>query len=172
MNIKKAGVADLSEVREIGWRSYFPHYTHLWKEGGAENYLEHCFGEKALRKDLADPNVEYYIISAEDESIGFLKLILQKPLPDSEIENALYLEKIYFVKEWTGKGVGQKLMQLAFVRAQELKRECVWLEAMDTSDKPIAAYQRAGFVFHSRTRHFSDLIKEEFSVMVVMKKCF
>ena len=171
MEIRKAGLADLQEVREIGWRSYFPHYTHLWHEGGAENYLEHCFGEKALQRDLADPNVEYYIISVEGETIGFMKLILQKRVPDSEVENALYLEKIYFVEEWTGKGVGQKLMQMAFERAQELQRECVWLEAMDTSDKPIAAYERAGFVIHSRTRHFSDLIKEEFRGMVVMKKC-
>ena len=90
-------------------------------------------------------------------------------MPDSDIENALYLEKIYFIKEWTGKGVGRKLIELTLHRAAELKRDCVWLTAMDTSDKPIAAYEKAGFTIHSHSRLDFELMKEEFRGMVVMK---
>lgn len=172
MKITKAGPEDLEEVREIGVRSYSPHYDHLWKPGGMERYHELCFGDEALRRDLNDPNVEYYIISDAGENVGFLKLILRKPLPASNVENALYLEKIYFVKEWTGKGAGRKLIELTFDRARELQRECVWLMAMDTSDKPIKAYERAGFVVHSRERHASEWIKPEYRGMIVLKKCF
>ena len=101
-----------------------------------------------------------------------MKLVLQKSLVDSEIVNALYLEKIYFIKEWTGKGAGSKLIHFALDRARELNRECVWLMAMDTADRPIAAYERAGFAVHSRTRLDFGLMKEEFRGMVVMKHCF
>lgn len=172
MKVKKANLADLSELREIGIRSYLPHYAHLWKEGGADWYMRRCFADKVLQRELIDSNIEYYIISAECQNIGILKLVLHKPLPNSNVENALYLEKIYFIKEWIGKGVGREFMQLAFNRAQELNRECVWLMAMDTSEKPIAAYQRAGFVIHARTRLDFEMMKKKYRGMIVLKNCF
>jgi diamine N-acetyltransferase len=171
MKIKKVGLENLRELQAIGVESYLPHYTHLWKPNGVEWYMNRCFGDENLKKELADKNIEYYIIENEGENIGMMKLVLRKPLPDSEIENALYLEKIYFVKEWTGKGVGRKFIDFALHRAAELERGCVWLMAMDTSEKPIAAYQRAGFVIHSRTRLDFEVMKEEFRGMVVMKNC-
>lgn len=172
LNIRKAESADLPELREIGIASYLPHYTHLWRENDAGWYINRCFGNDALEKEIIDTNVEYYIISADGKNIGILKLVLRKSLPDSDIENALYLEKIYFIKEWTGKGVGRKLMNFTFERAKELKRECVWLIAMDTADKPVAAYERAGFTIHSRSRIDFELMKNEYRGTFVMKKRF
>lgn len=172
MEVRKVGLTDLKALQIIGERTYTPHYTHLWKPGGVEWYMQHCFSDAVLEKEIAGENIEYYIISIGGEDIGILKLVLQKPIPNSEIENALYLEKIYFIKEWTGKGAGRSLIEFAFERARELNRDCVWLMAMDTSDKPIAAYQRAGFRIHSRTRLDFEMMKEEFRGMVVMNKCF
>jgi diamine N-acetyltransferase len=171
LHIKKAELADVSELRDIGIRSYLPHYAHLWKTGGIDWYMNRCFSDEALQNGLSDSNIEYYIISDEEQTVGILKLVLQKPLIDSEVENALYLEKIYFIKEWTGKAAGRKLIQFTLKRARELNRECVWLKAMDTADKPILAYQKAGFVIHSRTKLDFEMMKEEFRGMVVMKYC-
>lgn len=170
MKIKKVALSDWRELREIGIKSYVPHYTHLWNTNGLEWYLERCFGAEFLNNEIADPNIEYYIISSEDEDIGILKLVLQKSLPDSEVDNALYLEKIYFVKQWTGRGVGREIMNFAFERAKELKRDYVWLVAMDTSDKPIAAYEKAGFTIHSHRFLDFELMKDEFKGTFVMKK--
>lgn len=172
LKIKKAEAADINELRDIGIRSYLPHYSHLWKTGGVEWYMHRCFSDEALRKDFSDSNIEYYIIADERQNVGILKLVLNKPLLDSTIENALYLEKIYFIKEWTGRGAGNKLIQFTFERAKELNRECVWLMAMDTADKPVEAYQKAGFVVHSRTKLDFELMREEFRGMVILKKFF
>lgn len=172
LNIRKVGTADLRELQTIGIDSYLPHYTHLWRENNADWYLNRCFGSVFLTKELADENVEYYIISAEEMNIGILKLVLQKPLPDSNIENALYLEKLYFIKEWTGKGAGRELMNFTFERAEQLNRDCVWLVAMDTAEKPVKAYERAGFAVHSRSQIDFERMKDEFRGTFVMKKCF
>lgn len=172
LNIKKAGLADLPELKQIGIDSYLPHYTHLWRDDDAAWYMEKCFGDEFLAKELADANVEYYIISVDGKNIGILKLVLKKPLPDSDTENALYLEKIYFIKEWTGKGAGRELMNFTFERALELNRELVWLVAMDTADKAVKAYERAGFTIHSRSQIDFERMKDEFRGTFVMKKYF
>lgn len=172
MKLRKVGLADLQELRDIGIESYVPHYAHMWKPGGLEWYLNRCFGDDFLQKELVDPNVEYYIISSEEQNIGILKLVLQKPLPDSKIENALYLEKIYFIKEWTGKGAGREFMDFTFERAKQINCDCVWLVAMDTADKPIRAYEKAGFTIHTHRFLDFELMKDEFKGTLVMRKCF
>ena len=173
MNIRKVGLSDWRKLSEIGIESYLPHYSHLWENGGVEWYMNRCFGEDFLRNEIADANVEYYIIENEGEKIGIVKIVLQKRVPNSEIENALYLEKIYFVKEWTGKGIGRKLIDFVLRRAADLGRDCVWLEAMDTAAKPVASYEKAGFIQHSRVRLSDEfeLMKEEFRGMIVMTNC-
>ncbi len=171
IKVERATQVDLDELQAIGVASYLPHYQHLWKAGGVDWYMNRCFAVAVLQNELNDDNIEYYFVRADEQNIGFVKLVLQKPVPDSDIKNALYLEKIYFVKEWTGKGVGRKLIEFAIERARELKRDCVWLTAMDTSEKPIAAYEKAGFTIHSRTRLDFELMKAEFRGMVVMKNC-
>ncbi len=172
LTFRQAGIADLTQVQDIGARSYLPHYPHLWKPGGVEWYLDRCFGNSTLEIELLDPNVEYYLISNRSESVGLLKLVLCKPLPDSDVENALHFEKLYFIENYTGKGCGQKFIRFAVERARELARDCVWLTAMDTSAKPIAAYERAGFRLHTSFRLDFEMMKPEFRGMVVMKQCF
>jgi len=171
MKVRKAGLSDLQELRDIGIKSYVPHYAQMWKPDGLNWYLNRCFGDEFLQNELVDANVEYYIISSAEQNIGILKLVLQKPLPDSDIENALYLEKLYFIKEWTGKGVGRELMNFAFERAKEINCDCVWLVAMDTADKPIRAYEKAGFTIHSRKLLDFELMRDEFRGTFVMKNC-
>ncbi|HLM59593.1 MAG TPA: GNAT family N-acetyltransferase [Pyrinomonadaceae bacterium] len=172
LDVRKVGLSDLRELRDIGIGSYVPHYTHMWKPGGLEWYLNRCFGDDFLEKELVNENVEYYIISAAEQNIGILKLVLQEPLPDSEIVNALYLEKIYFIKEWTGKGVGRELMNFVFERAKQMNRDCVWLVAMDTAEKPVRAYEEAGFTIHCHEFLDFELLKDEFKGTFVMKNCF
>lgn len=172
LTFRQAGIADLSAVQNIGAQSYLPHYPHLWKSGGAEWYLDRCFGNAALEIELRDKNVEYYLISNDSETVGLLKLILRKPLPASDVENALHFEKLYFIEKYKGTGAGQRFIRYAVERARDLNRDCVWLTAMDTSTKPIAAYERAGFRLHTKFQLDFELMKPEFRGMVVMKQCF
>ena len=173
MKLKKVGLSDLQELQDIGVKTYLAHYTHLWKSGGVEWYLSRCFSEESLQREFLDANIEYFIIENAGENIGMMKIVLKKALPNSTVENALYLEKIYFVKEWTGKGVGKELIEFTLRRAEALGRNCVWLMAMDTAVKPIEAYKKFGFVEHSRAvlSDEFELMKEEYRGMVVLKNC-
>lgn len=141
---QKLGLDDIPLIQQVGRATYEPYYRHIWQEGGLDWYMEKCFGEQALRPDLADPNVEYIVPrDAQGETVGFLKLVLEKPLPDNSISNALYLEKIYLMPDYFGKGTGQQLMAFVIEKAAAMGREAVWLVCMEHG--PVWAYERAGF---------------------------
>lgn len=146
---------ELPLIQQVGRASYEPYYPHLWKPGGVDWYMQRCFGENTLRNELADPNLEYWLAQDEaGQSVGFLKLVLQKELPpevqllpgfsrESLSENAFYLEKVYLLPEYFGKGAGQDLIRFAKTRASTLGRDTIWLIVMKTG--PVWVYEKAGF---------------------------
>ncbi len=141
---QKLGLGDIPLIQQVGRATYEPYYPHIWEPGGLDWYMEKCFGEKTLHVDLVDPNFEYIVPrDAQGKSVGFLKLVLEKPLPDGGISNALYLEKIYLMPDFYGKGNGQKIMGFVFEKAAALGREAVWLVCMEHG--PVWAYEQAGF---------------------------
>ena len=42
----------MRELQDIGIRSYLPHCTHLWKEGGVDWYMRRCFADEVLQKNV------------------------------------------------------------------------------------------------------------------------
>jgi len=158
-NIRKLTAADLPLMQYVGRATYEPYYPRVWKPGGLDWYMEKCFGTRVLEADFSDPEKEYLLATdARGQIIGFLKIILQKQAPGTSIENALYLEKIYLMPAYFGKGAGQELIAWVVEKARALGREAVWLEVMNSG--PVRAYERAGFENIGPTRFEHELLLE------------
>ncbi len=150
---------ELSLTQKVGRETYEPYYPHIWKPGGLNWYMERCFGVETLSAELQDPNIEYWL--AEDEAmrvVGFLKLLLQKPIPDHPVKNALYLEKIYLMPDFFGQGAGQHLIEFAKQRATKLGKDAIWLMVMENG--PIWTYERAGFQKAGTVQWDFELLKD------------
>jgi diamine N-acetyltransferase len=168
------GVESVEMLSKLAQKAYRDHYLHLWKDENADWYVNKCFLIEPLTQELNDPNNKFYVVFENEKPLGFLKLVSNHPLSiKGEIEpKMLYLERIYFVKEAVGKGMGEKTMQLAFQKAAEWRYNGLWLTAMDSSLKPIAFYKRTGFEIIATKQLDFTQIKDEMRGMVVMKKCF
>ena len=152
--------ADLQRIQHYGRATYLPYYPHIWKEGGTDFYMEVCFGTETLQAQLNDPNIVYYLPETVDNQVvGLLKLQLLRSVPDSNVQEALYLEKIYLMPDFFGKGYGQKIMEFVVDMAKNLNRKAVWLTVMKTG--PEDAYLRAGFQRVGEVSYDFDLLKPE-----------
>jgi putative acetyltransferase len=150
---------DLVEVQRLGRATYVPYYTHIWKPGGAEWYLDKCFGHQTLTAELADPAIEYWVPqTTAGEPVGLVKLVPQRPTPDGASTDAFYLEKIYLLPAFHQKGYGQIVLQWIANRAQALGRSVIWLQAHQNG--PVKAYERAGFAIAEPARFEYALIHE------------
>ena len=163
----------IEKINYLGCQTYLPHYPHLWEEGGVEWYLDKCFNDRQLEMDLTNPSLSYYAICLDGQEVGLLKLVRNKAPFGLNPDVSLYLEKIYFLKEFTGQGLGQKTISWVFEQAQNSGIKMVWLMAMDSSHKTIASYEKAGFQQIGTTRLDDEefqLMKPEFRGMVILKK--
>jgi ribosomal protein S18 acetylase RimI-like enzyme len=152
---------DINTLQHIGRATYEPYYQHIWYPGGVEWYINRCFNPETLEKELNDPSIEYSLPTDEQGNIiGLLKVHPLYPTPDGSIEDALYLEKIYLMPDYFGKGMGQKLLQQVEQQAIALGRKAIWLQVMHNA-AIVEAYAKAGFRITGPTRFEFDLLKEE-----------
>jgi diamine N-acetyltransferase len=149
---------DVTVLAQIACRAYMDHYPYLWTDEGAW-YTKKMYNEAQLLSEIQDPNVTYYIVSQDDTHLGFIKLKKSYPLSIGAsglpfgfgegstiaLPNALYIERIYFVKEATGIGIGRICFDFIQKIALSEKRNSLWLMAMDSSVDAIRFYEKQGF---------------------------
>jgi diamine N-acetyltransferase len=172
ITIYKASAADAAMLTQLAKNIYQDHYLHLWHPGGADWYMnEYAYASHKIEQELADPLVEYFIAAGDNQPLGYMKLNIEAAL--DETPDALEVERIYLHKNAAGKGIGRQLMELALQRARELKREMLFLKAMDSSLDAIAFYQKLGYTICGSLQlpmpEFS-LMKEEYRGMVILKR--
>ena len=169
ISIKKLEAKDAQLLSSVALKAYSDHYLNLWHDEG-KWYTDKYFSVDRLRTELNDANAVFYLAYYSNIPVGFLKLNISAPLQGKEDKTPLELERIYLNKEATGKGVGRKLVELAFVVAKQNNKDLVWLKAMDTSHSSIAFYKKMGFEIFGTYLLRHSLMKENLRGMVIMIK--
>ena len=154
---------------ETGLKSYKQHYLHLWKNQDPNPYISKSFTSEVLHEELADDNVENFLVKVEDKIIGIVKLIKDKALDEYEALSALLIQKIYLLQEHSGKGYGQKLISLLETHAKKLGKKVIWLDTMQKGNA-LRFYLKNGFVIHSESLlELPHAIEEERPMWILAK---
>ena len=80
----------------------------------------------------------YYSMLHDDHLVGYLSY--------EKREEALFLSKIYVLKEWRGKGIGKAAIKFVHEEAEKLTCKKVSLTVNRFNTDSIKAYERAGFI--------------------------
>ncbi|GAB3203857.1 GNAT superfamily N-acetyltransferase [Pontibacter aydingkolensis] len=167
IEITPCTIADLYTLQDIAINSYGDHYLYLWHDGGMW-YIDRCFSDAALKKELKDPNAAFFLIHAQEQLVGFLKLNINAEFENYTAEEALELERIYLLKSASGQGIGRAVVNFTKAYAQSLNKKVIWLKAMDSS-KSVDFYEQNGFEKCGTYTLDFEVMKEEYRGMYVMR---
>jgi ribosomal protein S18 acetylase RimI-like enzyme len=165
ITIRKADSGDLFSLVNICRLAYSENFAHHWNEGGLPWYLDNVYSKEAISHELTQTDLHYFIAISDDEPVGFMKLHLQSNLPHLPPDEGMEIEKLYFLKNYQGKGIGKQFMQTVFEMAREKKKRMIWLGVIDTNESAIAFYKKMGFAFYDKTRLNLPYFKEELKGM-------
>ncbi|SIQ37885.1 GNAT family N-acetyltransferase [Maribacter ulvicola] len=154
---------------EIGSKAYNQHYTHLWPNGDTATYIENSFTEKVLLQEEKDQDTVLYLIKIDAAYVGLLKITLHKQLQEYSKADALYLDKIYILNEYSGHGIGSKSLQFVEKIAHSHAKKAIFLESMQKG-LALPFYQKSGFKIVANTQvPFKNVIETE-KPMYLLKK--
>jgi len=166
MKIRSCKIEDTDLLVRVLLQSYRENYLYLWLDGG-ESYIRTNFSAERLNEELSDPNAAFFLVYDEEKPVGVIKLNISKSISGFPAEAALELERIYFIKEASGKGLGRESISFILDFARENNKSVVWLKAMDSS-AAIEFYKKRGFQIVGETWLGYQAMKEEYRRMVIM----
>ena len=146
MNIRKVSLKDLETLKDIGKLTFVETFASVNSQENMTKYLENAFSTEKLKTELTDKNSEFYFAELEGKVIGYLKVNVGDSQTELKINNALEIERIYVLKEFHGKKVGQFLYDKALELAKEKYVEHVWLGVWEENHRAISFYEKNGFV--------------------------
>ncbi|WP_343743960.1 GNAT family N-acetyltransferase [Chitinophaga sp.] len=168
-----AELKDVELLHHVCTTAYTQHFTNQWETAAAlERYLDGSFSVDRLTKDIQEPGTAYYLIYADGEPAGFVKLNdqLKEAGQASLYPNAMELERIYMLAAAKGTGVGKLAMEKIEAIAREKQKSAIVLYVVNVNETAIRFYERNGFVKTGKTRLELDGFKEEVKPTTIMSK--
>ncbi|MDR2914502.1 MAG: GNAT family N-acetyltransferase [Tannerella sp.] len=127
IDIKRVSLSDIDLLQKISRQTFFETFSSRNTEENMKKYLEEGFSNDKLTAELTDKNAEFYFAILDNTVIGYLKLNFGQSQTELKDDKALEIERIYVLKEFHGKKVGQILYEKAIQIAKQANADYVWL---------------------------------------------
>ena len=146
IKIEQINNSHIAALQQIGHHTFEETFA---ESNSAENmsiYLEEAYSNEKLSAELNDPNSFFYFAMLDEKVIGYLKLNMGGSQTELKDNDALEIERIYVLKDYHGKKVGQLLFDKAIAIAKEQQVAYVWLGVWEENKRAIHFYTKNGFV--------------------------
>ena len=136
---------ELAKVEEMAKIIWHEHYTPII---GVEQviYMLEKFQSSATMRSQIENGYQYFMISRGETPVGYLSFIKKG--------DALFLSKIYILKEERGRGTGRASFEFVENQARENQCKKISLTVNKNNLNSIRAYESAGF------KNAGDLVQD------------
>lgn len=159
IKIRSVTLNDIAQLQQIGRQTFSETFSEGNTEENMKQYLSEGFTTEKLAAEVDNPNSQFYFATIDNKVIGYLKLNSGEAQTELKDYRALEIERIYVLKEYHGKGVGQVLYEKALQIADQVKASYVWLGVWEENPRAINFYKKNGFVAFDK--HIFRLGNEE-----------
>lgn len=146
VQVKQISLNELEQLQIIGRQTFAETFSSKNSEENMKEYLENGFSTEKLKAELADNSSEFYFAKLDEKIIGYLKVNFGLSQTEVKHENALEIERIYVLKEFHGKKVGQILFDKAIHIARDKNVDYIWLGVWEQNPRAIRFYEKNGFI--------------------------
>ena len=127
IQIKQIFLPQIAELQKLGRQTFIETFAENNSKENLETYLEESFNTVQLQKELSDSNSAFFIAYDREQAIGYLKINTGTSQTELKLQNSLEVQRIYVLKDYFGKAVGQFLFNKAVEVAKEKKTDTIWL---------------------------------------------
>ena len=166
IKIQKVSLRDIDQLQKICKETFSETFRESNSEQNMENYLEEAFSIEKLTREVVNPFSEFYFARLEDNIVGYLKINAAGAQTDLNDRKSMEIERIYVLKEFHGKNVGQLLYDKAIQIAKAKLLDYVWLGVWERNPRAIKFYSKNGFIEFDK---HSFILGDEKQTDIMMK---
>jgi diamine N-acetyltransferase len=168
--IKKIAIEDIEELQNVSRMTFSETFAPWNTEKNMKKYLEERFSQEKLTGELENLNSEFYFAILDKSVIGYLKINCGEAQTESFESNSLEIERIYVLKQFHGKKIGQILYDKALEIARERKFRFLWLGVWERNERAIRFYEKNGFIeFEKHIFKLGDEIQTDIMMKIELE---
>ncbi len=159
VEIRKVELSEINKLQEISKLTFVETFAEHNTIDDMQTYLNDNLSIEKLTVELSNENSKFYFASFDNKIIGYLKINFAQAQTELKDTSSVEIERIYVLKNYHGKNVGQVLFDEAISLAKQTTAEYVWLGVWEKNPRAISFYKKNGFVeFH---KHIFKLGNDE-----------
>jgi len=143
--IRKATISDLEIIQEISKHTFMETFAVVNTPGNMEKYIRENFNSVQVASEINNPESAFYLATLENESVGYLKLNFGNAQTEMVNKQAMEIHRIYVLKAFIGKKIGQLLLDKAKKIAHQIGADYVWLGVWEENHRALQFYRKNGF---------------------------
>jgi ribosomal protein S18 acetylase RimI-like enzyme len=141
LSIREWEVEDIPSIQHIAWTTWLASYGSFIPERDMRTFFEEYYTTEALTHFCQERFAKGFIAECETTPAGFAKTNF------STNEKKFYLNSLYILPEYQGKGIGSQLLQVCEDFALSLNADEIWLGVMAQNVSALEWYKKIGFQF-------------------------
>lgn len=143
--IRIATIDDASRLAALGAATARAWFADIYSEEEMRAFLARDFRVEVLQEQLSRPEQHLFLLhELEEKSLGFARINWDRPVPGTQYTGA-ELQKIYYLRGYTGKGLGSRLMRAVIAAVKNRGEPRLWLDVLKSNPDAMALYERLGF---------------------------
>jgi ribosomal protein S18 acetylase RimI-like enzyme len=146
IKIEQINNSHIAALQQIGRQTFSETFAESNTAENMAKYLEEAYSHEKLSAELNNPNSFFYFAMLDEKIIGYLKLNMGASQTELKDNDALEIERIYVLKDFHGKKVGQLLFDKAIAIAKAQHVAYVWLGVWEENKRALQFYTKNGFV--------------------------
>ncbi|MCK0134427.1 GNAT family N-acetyltransferase [Arenibacter sp. S6351L] len=145
IKIIKANIAHSELIAEIGKQAFWESHGHSASKEDINSFISKTYNKAAINKEFENTNILYHLVSFNDKIAGFSKIELSTSNVNIKDPNITKLDRLYLLKEFYGKNLGAKLVDLNIELSKQNHEKGIWLAVWKENQKALNFYLKAGF---------------------------
>lgn len=150
LKIRKATSADTELLLAIGRQTFFEKFTENNSEENMLQYASEAYTFEKIASEVNNVNSQFYLATLNKQTVAYLKINFGEAQTEMQDPQALELERIYVLKEFQGKKIGQLLFEKTLEIARQAKVNYVWLGVWEENKSAIKFYKKNGLKAFSK----------------------
>jgi ribosomal protein S18 acetylase RimI-like enzyme len=146
IKIEQINHSHIAALQQIGRQTFSETFAESNTAENMAKYLGEAYSFEKLSAELNNPNSLFYFAILDEKVIGYLKLNMSGSQTELKDNDALEIERIYVLKDYHGKKVGQLLFDKAIAIANQQHLAYVWLGVWEENKRALQFYTKNGFV--------------------------
>ncbi|WP_179223052.1 GNAT family N-acetyltransferase [Pontibacter ummariensis] len=144
-HFRKGTPADAELLAEIGWRTFDEAFGVFNKPEDMEAFRPTMYSPELQATELTDPEVEFVIVEVDSETVGYMMLRTGKAPDVIAANKPLHINRLYVVKKWLGRGLGNKMIDFCLEKARQNGHDVIWLTVWERNERAKRFYKKHQF---------------------------